>query len=746
MIKKISIKKVATYGESPEELDGLEKINFVYGSNATGKTTISRAIANDPDYSKDYSDCAITWQDETELKTLVYNRDFIDKNFNQPDELEGIFTLGEKDKETLAQITRAKEELDSIKDHIAKFRDTLEDDQGNGGKRKELQECEKEFTEKFWELKQKHDEPFKEALRGYRADKEKFKKKLIEESRLNSATFAPLDDLKQRAKTVFGETPQREELLRLPDLKALLTHETNPILQKPVIGKSDVDIAAIIKKLSNSDWVKQGRGFYEKSKPTCPFCQQDTEPLLEQSLNEYFDDTFKADSDVIEKLYENYKSDSEHLRQNLQTLLTNPIRHLDNEKLQAASDLLDPSMNLNIQRIEGKIQEPSKEVELESLNENFDAIKRLLDAANTDISNHNKVVENLTAEKSELTAQVWRYLLDHEIKDDLASYKKKKENIEKAIANLEKQIEEETVKERSKEEEIKNLEKDTTSIQPTIDDINDFLTEFGFQGFSLAKSDRDRFYKIERADHSDAKTTLSEGEKSFVAFLYFYHLLKGSISESGITSDRVVVFDDPVSSLDSDILFIVSTLIQKLFDEMRNSPGTIKQVFVLTHNVYFHKQVSFDSRRDENQKLKDETFWIVRKSNIISKIKGYKTNPIKTGYELLWDEVRNSDRNNLAIQNTLRRILENYFKILGGVDFNDLCEHFKGKEKQICNSLFSWVNDGSHSAHDSLYVSNDSDVQIYLNVFKRIFEEAGHIAHYKMMMSTDGLESQNGSP
>ena len=97
--------------------------------------------------------------------------------------------------------------------------------------------------------------------------------------------------------------------------------------------------------------------------------------------------------------------------------------------------------------------------------------------------------------------------------------------------------------------------------------------------------------------------------------------------------------------------------------------------------------------------------------------------------------MRNPDRDNLAIQNTTHRILENYYKILGNVDPDDICAHFDGKEKFICRSLFSWVNDGSHFAHDSLYVSlDDSMVENYLNVFKRIFEETGHIAHYEMMM------------
>ena len=118
------------------------------------------------------------------------------------------------------------------------------------------------------------------------------------------------------------------------------------------------------------------------------------------------------------------------------------------------------------------------------------------------------------------------------------------------------------------------------------------------------------------------------------------------------------------------------------------------------------------------------------------------TNPIKTSYELLWAEVRKPERSNLAIQNTLRRILENYFKILGGIEFDKLCEFFDGKEKIICKSLCSWVHDGSHFAHDDLYISIDeSTVDSYIKVFRAIFEKSNHGAHYRMMMAGDFVEN-----
>ena len=208
-----------------------------------------------------------------------------------------------------------------------------------------------------------------------------------------------------------------------------------------------------------------------------------------------------------------------------------------------------------------------------------------------------------------------------------------------------------------------------------------------------------------------------------------------------MTTERVVVFDDPVSSLDSDILFIVGSLIKGLFDEVRLGTGHIKQIFVFTHNVYFHKEVTYSRRRPNNGVLSEETFWIVKKPGLVSKLAAQTTNPIKTSYELLWSEVRNPERSNLAIQNTLRRILENYFKILGGIEFDDLCAMFDGNEKKVCRSLCSWVHDGSHYAHDDLYVSiDDSMVDAYLKVFRAIFDKSNHAAHYKMMMGDAYVE------
>jgi wobble nucleotide-excising tRNase len=735
MIECITIANTATF-DAPVTLTALKEINFFFGSNGTGKTTVSRVIAEEAKYPE----CSVTWKGGTRLQPLVYNRDFVERNFHPSSELKGIFTLGEEQKSVLDQIAAAKRDFDALTSKIESLAQGLHGADGKGGKKGELAALEDELKDKCWAQKQKHDSTLQGAFDGYRGNAQKFKEKALQELTTNKADLLSLSELESKAQTVFDATPTPEALVGSIDAAQLLARETDPILKKRVIGKHDVDIAAMIRRLGNSDWVREGREFYDANEAICPFCQQRTTDALARSLSEYFDETFESDTRAIADLANKYATDSARIQVQLVSIIAAPSMFLDAEKLKAEKALLDAKVTLNNQRLAGKKREPSQACELESLSDIIGSINLLIDKANDQASAHNQMVANIKSERTTLTEQVWRFVLE-ELRVDLSAFKSKKDGLDKAIESMSAAITSAEADRNNKSAEIRRLEKLATSIQPTIDAINGLLSKFGFQSFKLAKAASGNSYKLTRLDGSEANTTLSEGERTFVTFLYFYHLLKGSDSESGMTTDRVVVLDDPVSSLDSDILFIVGSLIRCLFDEVRAGTGHIKQIFVLTHNVYFHKEVTYNSKRKEVA-LREESFWIVRKSGSASTIESHPSNPIKTSYELLWAEVRKPDRSNLTIQNTLRRILENYFKILGGIDFDKLCGMFDGKDAVVCRSLCSWVHDGSHYAHDDLYVSIDNGmVDSYLRVFRAIFEKSEHSAHFKMMMGDAYVEA-----
>ena len=111
MIEKIEIKNTATYID--ETLDNLSKVNFIYGNNGSGKTTISRII----NFETLYPNCKIYWKSNRHLDTVVYNTDFITENFDQTDDIKGIFTLGKEEADTQKKI---KTELSSRVTSISK--------------------------------------------------------------------------------------------------------------------------------------------------------------------------------------------------------------------------------------------------------------------------------------------------------------------------------------------------------------------------------------------------------------------------------------------------------------------------------------------------------------------------------------------------------------------------------------------------------------------------------------------------
>lgn len=730
MITNIKLQNIATYTHSVE-INDLKKINFIYGSNGTGKTVLSNFLYNSTNL--DFPDCTKKWENDVELETLVYNKKFREEYFGKG-KLNGVFTLGKATKEEIETINTNKEELKNLKEQYVKRKSSL--DTENEKKESKILT----FKEKIWKsIFQKHKTHFKEAFIGSMKSKDAFYSRIIKEFKNNNEPLLEINVLKTKSQTIFGEAPEHINPFTVIHSERLVKIEEDKIWQKKIIGKADVEIAKLIQKLNINDWVIKGKGFLVDTEKTCPFCQEETITVdFKKQLDEFFDENFTNDLKNIKDLNEEYLREAATIVNQLNQIEKD---EKDNKKTKLNVSLFSANLKTlisefttNKEYLQNKISEPSREVNLKSIKHQLDSLNLLLTEANTSIESHNKIVLDYTNQRNDLINSIWKYLVEDN-KVELDSYVKEQDDLTKAIEGIQKQYDDFKEKHRLLKIEIDQLSLDVTSSEPTVIQINNTLKIYGFQSFTIVPSSKEKkHYEIQREDGSLAESTLSEGEITFITFLYFLQIAKGSLEEGKTSEDKILIIDDPISSLDSNVLYVVSTLIKSILKDIRENKGTILQVILLTHNVFFHKEVSFLDGR--TTKLNNTNYWILRKKNKVTSIQEFgQENPIHSSYELLWKELK-EENTLVSVQNTMRRIIENYFRILGKYRDDKLIGKFENKEEQdICRALISWVNDGSHSVNDDLYIEHqDETIENYKSVFKAIFDKTNHIEHYKMMM------------
>ena len=161
MINKIKLEKIGTYSDSVE-INPTE-INYFYGSNGSGKTTLSKLIQE----PTRYPNCEIDWLNSN-IQTMVYNRDFVKDNFSQSNSIKGVFTLGKETTEAKKIIANAKNEIEKITPRIERNNKTLLKKQEEVANETEI------IQNKCWTLKRKYNNIFKEVLKGSVKTKEIF--------------------------------------------------------------------------------------------------------------------------------------------------------------------------------------------------------------------------------------------------------------------------------------------------------------------------------------------------------------------------------------------------------------------------------------------------------------------------------------------------------------------------------------------------------------------------------------------
>lgn len=707
------------------------KINFIYGANGSGKTTIGNYLSNLDDSA--YSDCEIIF-DGDESDIIVYNRKFRESQILMGD-IPGVFTLGKATKETIEEIAALKREREKAQNEDKETGVVLAEKEKKRFIDKNL------VKDELWNrIYIKYKDRISFVFDGVRASKDKFYEKIMNVYRLQGGVAHDIEKLCRSAKTVISEDTDYKlfSLLPVDSLKILHDIENDEIWGKSIVGKEDLPIGKLIKHLNHSDWVHKGYSYIQGT--TCPFCQQNTiSNSFKNQIEEFFSGEYEKDLEYLRTLNLKYNEASKKLLACLEEVKHDQLRlitaGLDADEFNSAEKSFISLIEKNYYIIESKLKEPGKKVNLSSTKDNLDFLIMLIKKGNERLNEHNNIIANKQSMKKELKEDFWVYFVEAN-RDYISNAWENDQNSAKAIDGLKKK--KGTLRNRIEElnKSIQAKEKETTSVQPAIDNINSELANFGFTGFRIVPSERQKnFYQIKREDGTLVENTLSEGEETFITFLYFMQMCGGAIKLDKVSSKKILIIDDPICSLDSNVLFIVSSIIKELIKEIKEDRSDVEQLFVLTHNVYFHKETSFiDGRTKE---LNDVHYWMLRKIHNITQIIPYeKINPIKSSYEMLWNEIREDHGSYIGIRNAMRRILENYFSMLGENWGDTLINKFDVlEEKMMCRSLLYWVNDGSHSISDDFYVDDNPDMICqYKEVFQKMFIQMGHEAHYNMMM------------
>ena len=738
MIKAIHMKDCATYRDNTSSFNDLQKVNFIYGANGSGKSTVSNYLKNQNDPK--YASCSIEWSGDP-IEVEVYNREFRQEHFQ--DNIDGVFTLGKATKEQIAEVEQMKEERKNIETRISGLSKTLQE------KRKEAKSAETLFKEALWNgILKKNEEKLGNAFTGFRGSKNAFYEEFCRRVSSKHTYKGSYEELLSKAKTLFSKKPERIERFSIDILKSRERVEIikqDSVWDTVIIGNNDVPIADLIKKLNNNDWVRKGKSYIYKSS-ICPFCQKETiDDSFRKQLEDFFDTTYERQVTLVDDYKKNYECEVVFILDMFRSIaIDSRVAQIKFplERYNMLIQKIQDTGKQNVEEIRKKQNEPSRKIELISIDGLISEILGIIKDANNAIEGHNTMVANLDIEKESFISDVWAYCITDQ-KALIDSYNTEKDARDKAIKGITSSIDKTVERKNSLAREIIEKEKNITSVQPTVNEINRSLKAYGFEGFRIVPSPtKDNSYQIQRQNGELATHTLSEGEETFISFLYFMQYVKGANDLSKVSARKVMVLDDPICSLDSTVLYVVSAMVKELAKSIKDGLSDVEQLIVLTHNVFFHKEASFVNGRINEENTVN--YWIISKDNNISRVRAYgKKNPISTSYELLWRELRENTSSSLVTtQNIMRRIIENYFNMLGKDKDDKLINSFATtEEKVICKALLYWINDGSHSINDDIFIDSYSDsIEKYKSVFRQIFINTGNIAHYNMMMQIEQSE------
>lgn len=712
--------QVASYKNSVV-LETDKKINLIYGLNGTGKSTLSDFLYNPSDSR--FFDCVTEGQNNEEI--LVYNQQFIRDYFYESENLKGIFTLSKENKEAEEKVRATEkgiERLESLKTSKTEEKTNSEID---------LNKKKKNAENRTWEIKTKYaggDRVLEFCLENLKGQKEKLFNHIFSIDLPEKKPIKTIEQLKKEVEAVQGNNAQKYDLL--PKIDFIENGiEANELFQKHIVGNENSTIAELIKKLENSDWVKQGLDFLpetiSKDGNACPFCQQITiTSELKDKIENFFDESYKKDLDDISELKMSYEAEINRISIK-EIYTTNQFIKEEKDKFENLFNNFFDVLEKNKDLIGDKINAPSKIIRLTDSSKKIEDFNQFIDDMNLSIATHNSKIDNKDSTLGNIKNQFWK-IMRWDYDQTISAFITDKSNSTQKVKSIDDELEKVNQKLHDLQEIAIKEQKKTINIEEAIGNINNGLTELGIDGFKIEKY-KDELYQIVRTEYcSDTFKTLSEGEKMIISFLYFRELCKGKKTASSQAKKKIVVIDDPISSLSHVYIFNVGQMIKNEFLKFPN----VEQLFLLTHSLYFFYEMTDinHERRKENQKL-----FRLMKNSTGTQLTDLKYEEIQNDYHSYWYIIKDNQQPPALIANCMRNIIEYFFNFIERRDLNNV---FQKPELQATKfqAFCRYVNRESHSLGQNIFDFKEFNYDDFKEAFGLVFIQSGYEEHYKKMM------------
>lgn len=392
----------------------------------------------------------------------------------------------------------------------------------------------------------------------------------------------------------------------------------------------------------HKDFFQTGIQIREDHENKCPFCQSENEEenigKIIKAYNDIFDDTYK-------KQLKTFESNKNTLVEELEDII-NAVKDYDlNSVFVSLSELNQKYKIKDIYLVEEQkkynkpttskiadlkkkienLKKPSNEdiaeiytkakTEFDTLETFFNDIYTFIEKKNQLIckfkadNTDEKIQQRITANSQKIGENKLKLAFFNENK---VEKQKQKEAKEKELASIQKEFDDLKIKhDKAKEDYEKYCSEEV--FEKTLKKIEEYFDKFKFSFKLQSKTEKTRnktefpfAFKVldNEGNERDFKEGLSEGELQVLSLCFFFAFLDIQTNPK----NKILVFDDPITSLDNNNL-------SHLVDLITEEHTKFSQTFIFTHHRTFFKflRSKFDLIKKPNKKASE--YYIFRNKN-----------------------------------------------------------------------------------------------------------------------------------